>query len=203
MSNRVGALVVVSVMAASAALAAQPVSLPTINDSMTKVLSVNAQTIWDISSHAFNKRGDGLVASKVTAKDWQQVADAGRQMQERGLLLAKTPRALVVAGPGEQVMGAEAAHGGLKKGTWDAASPKQIKALIDANPALFNKRAMILATAGSDLVKASKTRNLKVLYRVSSELDEVCDGCHQPFWGTDEPPPMSKALAASLPTLKR
>jgi hypothetical protein len=202
MSNRAVALVVVSVMAASAALAAQPVSLPTINDSMTKVLSVNAQTIWDISSHAFNKRGDGLVATKVTAKDWEQVAEAGRQMQERGLLLAKTPHALVVAGPGEQVMGQEAAHGGAK-GKWDAASPKQIKALIDANPALFTKRATILATAGADLVKASRTRDIKTLYRVSSGLDDVCDGCHQPFWGTDEPPPLSKAVAASLPTLKR
>ncbi|MEI9890721.1 MAG: hypothetical protein WDN45_09140 [Caulobacteraceae bacterium] len=165
---------------------------------MTKVMSVHAQTIWDISSHAFNARGDGLLASKVSAKDWSQLADAGRQMRARALLLAQDPKSLIVTGPEEHVLGEDAAHAG-KKGTWDAASPRQIKALIEANPALFKKRAMILATAAGDLEKASRARDVRVLYRVSSNLDEYCDGCHQPFWGTDEPPPVSAAVRKQAP----
>jgi hypothetical protein len=198
MRNRVGTLAVVAVMAASWAFASQSAAPPTVNDSMTKVMSTNAQTIWDISSKAFNARGDGLVASKVTPKDWDQLGEAARAMSTRARYLAKAPRLLVVAAPDEQVLGEDASHGGVKK-TWDAASRQQIKGLINANPALFTKRATILANAMSDLAKASKTRNIKVLYRVSSNLDEYCDGCHQPFWGTDDPPPVSTAVRRQAP----
>ena len=198
MRKRVGTLAVVAVTAAAWAFASQSASPPTINDSMTKVMSTNAQTIWDISSKAFNARGDGLVAAKVTAKDWAQVADAAQAMNTRGLYLAKAPHALVVAATDEQVLGEDASHGGAKK-TWDAASRQQIKGLIEANPALFTKRANILATAMADLVKGSKTRDIKVLYRVSSNLDEYCDGCHQPFWGTDDPPPVPKSFQRHAP----
>ena len=198
MRNRVGALAVVTAMTASWAFASQSASPPTVNDSMTKVMSTNAQTIWDISSKAFNAKGDGLVASKVTAKDWAELGDAAKAMNTRALYLAKAPHTLVVAAPDEQVLGEDASHGGVKK-TWDAASRQQIKSLIDANPALFTKRATILATAMADLAQASKTRDIKVLYRVSSNLDEYCDGCHQPFWGTDDPPPVSNAVRRQAP----
>lgn len=201
MRKRIGTFAVVSVMAAAVGFASQSASPPTINDTMTKVMALNAQTIWDISSHAFNAKGDGLVAAKVTAKDWAQLAEAGRQMKARALLLAKDPRGLVVAARDEHIMGEDAAHPG-RKGTWDAASARQIKALIDANPALFKKRAMILADAAGDLERAARTRDTRVLYRVSSELDEYCDGCHQPFWGTDEPPPVTASVRKQAPVLK-
>jgi len=198
MRKRVGTLAVVAVTAAAWAFASQSASPPTINDSMTKVMSTNAQTIWDISSKAFNAKGNGLVASKITAKDWAQLAEAARAMNTRSVYLAKAPRLLVVAAPDETILGEDASHGGVKK-TWDAASRKQIKALIDANPALFTKRATILANAMADLAKASKTRDVKVLYRVSSNLDEYCDGCHKPFWGTDDPPPVSQSVERQAP----
>ena len=201
MRKFLGVLAVASVLATTFAVASQSASPPSVNDSMTKVMSTNAQTIWDISSKAFNARGDGLVASKVTAKDWAQLAEAAKAMNARARFLAASPRTLVVAKPDEQVLGEEASHAGVKK-TWDAASRKQIKALIDANPALFTKRANILARATADLVAASKTRNVKVLYRVSSNLDEYCDGCHQPFWGTDDPPPVTEMVREMRP-LKR
>ncbi len=178
--------------AAYAAGTAKPAAAPTVNDSMTKVMSVNAQTIWDISSKAFNHRGDGLDARKLTAKDWEQLRDAARLINERATLLAKADT-LVVAGPGEHLLGEEAAHGGIKK-TWDAASPKQVQELIEADRKGFNKHAVTLARGMADLERASKTRDVKVLYRVSAGLDEMCDGCHQPFWGTDDPPPPPKGL---------
>ena len=193
--NRVVGL---AALAGAVGFASHSASPPTINDSMTKVMAVNAQTIWDISSHAFNAKGDGLVARKVTPKDWAQLADAGRQMKARALLLAQAPATLVVTAPEEHVLGEDASHPGAKA-TWDAASPRQIKALIDGNPALFKKRAMILANAAGDLEKAARTRDVRVLYRVSSNLDEYCDGCHKPFWGTDDPPPVSAAVRRQAP----
>lgn len=171
-------------------------AVPTVNNSMTQVMTVQAQTIWDISSKAFNAKGDGLVASKLTANDWKQVGEAGRLMKERAKLLA-TAKRVIVAGPGEHILGEEASTGGVKK-TWDAANAKQIQALIDAQPKKFAEHAWTLVRTGESLEKAAKTRDVKTLYRVSADLDEVCDGCHQPFWGTDEPPPAPKGKDVPL-----
>jgi hypothetical protein len=197
MRKILGAIAAGSAVAAAFGLAAQSAAPPSVNDSMTKVMSTNAQTIWDISSKAFNYRGDGLDGSKVSAKDWAQVEEAAKAMNARALFLAKAPHSLVIAKADEQILGEEASRGG-RKGTYDAANRQQIKALINANPALFTKRANILAKAMADLAKGSKTHDIKVFYRVSSNLDEYCDGCHQPFWGTDDNPPVTAATRALL-----
>jgi hypothetical protein len=97
----------------------------------------------------------------------------------------------VVAAPDEQIMGEDASKGGVKK-TWDAANRKQIQALIDARPKLFQQHAWTLVRTGESLEKAARTRDVKTVYKVSANLDEVCDGCHKPFWGTDDPPPPPK-----------
>ena len=173
-------------IAKTAAAPAKAAATPTVNDSMTHVMAINAQTIWDISSKAFNDKGDGLVAKKLTADDWKQLGEAGRQMKERATLLA-TAKRVVVATPDEQILGEEASKGGVKK-TWDAANRKQILALIDARPKLFAEHAWTLARTGESLEKAARTHDIRTVYKVSANLDEVCDGCHKPFWGTDDPP---------------
>ena len=76
--------------------------------------------------------------------------------------------------------------------TWDAANAKQIKSRIAADPALFAARANALAKAMDDLADAAKTKDVKTVYRVSAGLDDSCDSCHKPFWGTDDPPPYPK-----------
>jgi hypothetical protein len=185
-----GVLAVVGLAAGIASSA----TLPTVNDSMTHVMAVQAQTIWDTSSKAFNAKGNGLVASKLTAQDWKNLGEAGRLMKERATYLA-TAKHLVVANHDEHILGEEAAHGGPH----DAASVKQIQAWINAKPKLFSQHAWTLARNGEALEKAAKTRDIKVLYRVSAGLDDVCDGCHEPFWGTDMPPPVPKGY---IPVLK-
>lgn len=197
MLKRACVLLLASGLVVTTASGAAP--LPTINNSMTHVMSIHAQTIWDVSSKAFNAKGDALVASKVTAKDWADLDKAGREMGERARILAKTPLKLEVTGPGEQMLGEDASHAG-KRGEWDAASPKQVKAMIAANPKVFADKAMVLARTGDLLVEASRTRNARKLYQVSSNLDEVCDGCHEKFWGTDEPPPPPKS---GVPVLRK
>ncbi len=113
-------------------------------------------------------------------------------MRDRAEILAKADR-LTTAGPGEHVLGQEASNIVGKQGAdWNAASPKEIQAKIDANPKLFAERARILAQAGATVVKASGAKDALMLYGVSANLDEVCDGCHEKFWGTDEPPPFPK-----------
>jgi hypothetical protein len=169
---------------------AKTAAAPTVNDSMTHVMSVDAQTIWDISSKAFNAKGDGLVAKKLGPEDWKQLGEAGKRMKERATLLA-TAKRVIVAGPNEQILGEDASKGGVKK-TWDAANRKQIQALIDAKPKLFAQHAWTLVRTSESLEKAARTHDIKTVYKVSAGLDEVCDGCHKPFWGTDDPPPPPK-----------
>ena len=165
---------------------------PTVNSSMTQVMAPQTQTIWDITSHAFNAKGDGLDAARISPADWAKLGEAGRQLRDRALLLANAPH-VTAAGPGETIMGADAAGAPANIGhTWDAASAKQVQAMIDANPKLFAQRARILADAGDTVFKAAKAKDVGPLYRVSSGMDEVCDACHQKFWGTDEPPPYPK-----------
>jgi hypothetical protein len=115
-------------------------------------------------------------------------------MKERALLLAKADH-VVVAVRGEHILGEESAHGGPH----DAASVKQIQAMIDHDPKQFVKRAMTLANAGESLEKAAKARDARGVYKVSSNLDDVCDGCHEPFWGTDMPPAPPKGY---IPVIK-
>jgi hypothetical protein len=178
----------------SASRPAEAAVTPTINDSMTHVMAVDAQTIWDTSSKAFNAKGDGLDAKKLTPQDWKALGEAGRRLKERGTQLA-TAKRVIVAAPNEQILGEEASKGGVKK-TWDAANRKQIQALIDAKPKLFAEHAWTLVRTGESLEKASKTHDIRTVYKVSANLDEVCDGCHKPFWGTDEPPipPKNQAI---------
>ncbi|MGE5722611.1 MAG: hypothetical protein ACM3YM_09125 [Sphingomonadales bacterium] len=163
---------------------------PTINDSMTEVMEPHAQTIWDITSRAYNEIGDGLDGTKLSPADWAALGKAGQQIKDRALVLADAKH-VTVAGPGETIMGEQAAGIKGKIGpAWDAASARQVQARIDADPSLFAQRARALADAGDAIVRASISKDTQLLYTVSSGLDEACDACHLPFWGTDEPPPV-------------
>lgn len=186
MFKRVGAAVLVLGVLAAAGCAKQ--APPTINESMSQIMEPNAQTIWDIASRAFNEKGDGLEASKIPDVDWIKVAKASRRMRDRARFLAKSPTTLVIAGPNEVILGQNASHAGAK-GTYDAASVEQIKGLIDGDPKLFAQKATELADAMDALLKAAHRKDVATYYKVSANLDENCDGCHQPFWGTDETPP--------------
>jgi len=186
--------VAVTVIASGVLLAAgcgPKAPTPTINASMTQVMDPQARTVWDITSRAYNEKGDGLDPSKLSAADWVRLETAGRQLGDRARELAKAKK-ITVAAPGETIMGASAAPPGATKQTWDAASATQIQALIDANRALFAQHARTMAETGDTIAKASRTKDTRLLYDVSSNLDEVCDGCHKPFWGTDEPPPVAR-----------
>lgn len=165
-------------------------SAPTINASMTGVMEPQAQAAWDVASNAYNEKGDGLVAAKISAADWQVVAKAGQQIRDRALILANAEH-VIVAGPDEAILGSQAVgiKGKIGK-AWDAASAKQVQKRIDANPTLFAQHARDLADAGDTLVKAASSKDVDLFYKVTSGMDETCDGCHEPFWGTDEPPPL-------------
>ena len=191
MLNRVG----VAVLAMTTLLAAgcSPKGpTPTINASMTQVIAPQTQTIWDITNRAINAKGDGLEASKISDADWVKLEKAALKLGARAHVLADAAH-VTSAAPGETIMGQDAVGAPSPIGhTWDAADAKRVQAFIDAKPALFAKRAGILAQSADTIVWAARAKDSKALYREASGMDEVCDGCHQPFWGTDENPPFPK-----------
>lgn len=165
---------------------------PTINESMTQIMEPKAEIAWGIASKAYNAVGDGLDPAKLSGADWAAVGRAGQLIQDRALILADADP-VVVAGPNEPIMGSQAS--GVKGNIgpqWEAADAGTIQARIDANPELFRRHARELAKAGGEFVRAAAGKDVALLYTVSSRLDEVCDGCHEPFWGTDEPPPFPR-----------
>ncbi len=166
--------------------------LLTINDAMTKVMEPNAQTIWDTVSKAYNDVGDGLVDIKLTDADWTKIAKASRAVKDRAQQIADGDH-IVVAAPNEPILGAQAVGVKGKIGPeWDAASVQQIQAKINANPKLFSEKARALVDSMDAIGRAASSRDVLALYKATSNVDEVCDGCHEPFWGTDEPPPAPK-----------
>ena len=151
----------------------------TVHATMVDVVAPQAKVIWDITNPAYNSVGDGFDPAKISSDQWDKLSAAGQTLSDRGHLLAKQAH-IKAAVSGATIMG---------EGGGNAAGVKEVQAFIDANPTLFAQRARILADAGETIVRAAKTHDIAPLYEVASGMDEVCDGCHKPFWGTDDPPP--------------
>jgi hypothetical protein len=161
----------------------------TINDSMSQIMEPNAEAIWDTMSAAYNERGDALVSTKLDDAAWLKIEDASALMQERAEEMA-TAKTFVVAAENVPIMGSQAEGQKTKAGAdWDPVGAKTVQARIDAKPDLFREKARALAESAKAMHRAAMTKDAVLLYKTASELDEVCDSCHEPFWGTDEPPP--------------
>ncbi len=165
----------------------------TIHDSMAEVMEPSAEAIWDTMSKGYNDKGDALDPAKFSEGDWKAMVEASAKMLARAQELANSERH-VVAAAGVQIMGAQAAgQVGPSGADWDAVDAKTVQARVDANPPLFKEKALALVDAASKINRAATSKDTALLYHVASELDEVCDSCHEPFWGTDVPPPVPSA----------
>jgi hypothetical protein len=164
----------------------------TINDSMTKVMEPSAEAIWDTMSKAYNDKGDALDPSKLTEADWKTIADASAKMKARAEEIANA-KSHVVAGENEPILGSQAVGTPSPPGPeWQAVDAAHVQKLVDAKPDLFKQKALALVDSMAKINRAAGSKDVAVLYSVGSELDEVCDSCHEPFWGTDVPPPAAK-----------
>lgn len=166
--------------------------VPTINASMRGVMEPEAEKIWAVTSKAYNDVGDGLVPDKISAADWAAIAESSRKMKAQAEMIA-TAQHVVVANANEPILGSQAVGTKSNNGpAWDAVGADTVQRRIDARPDLFKQKARDLVDAADAIQRAAQTKDAALLYRISSGLDETCDSCHEPFWGTDEPPPVSK-----------
>ncbi|HWJ70917.1 MAG TPA: hypothetical protein VNS79_12825 [Sphingobium sp.] len=173
---------------------------PTINSSMADVMEPTAQAIWDIMSRAYNAAGDGLDSTKISSSDWKALQTASLKLKERAEMMALADH-LVVANDHQPILGSQAVGTRGRIGAaWDAVSAQQVQARIDAEPALFAQKARALADTADRISHAADARNARLFYTATSGLDEVCDACHEPFWGTDEPPPYPHDASPARPS---
>ena len=165
---------------------------PTINAMMTGVMEPKMEKIWGVASKAYNDVGDGLVAAKISDADWKDVGENSRLIKERAEIMASAQH-IVVASANEPIMGSQAVGTKSTSGpAWDPVNAATVQARIDAKPDLFRQKAKVLVDAADAILRASQTKDVALFYKAASGMDEVCDGCHEPFWGTDEAPPFPK-----------
>ena len=188
---RIGATIAVTMLLLAGC--SKKEATPTINNSMTSVMQPKAVVIWDTVSKAYNDNGDGLVAAKLSDADWKAMNEAAAEIKARAEMFANDPKHLTVAAESETIMGADAVGTNSAAGPeWRAVGAKEIQSRIDARPDLFAEKARALIETMDGVYKATNAKDVAALYKVTANIDEVCDGCHEPFWGTDEPPPYPK-----------
>lgn len=184
------ALMVVATALALYGCSRQEAATPSVNASMKEIMEPDAEKIWNIASNAYNAVGDGLEPGKIKDADWKVIADASRRMKERAEFLA-TAQKIVVAYPNEPILGSQAVGTKSKDGAaWDAVGPDTVQGRVNARLNDFHQKARKLFDDADVMNRASQTKDVALLYKITSGLDETCDSCHEPFWGTDEPPPI-------------
>jgi hypothetical protein len=165
----------------------------TINDSMAKVMEPNAEAIWGMMSKAYNDKGDALDASKLSEDDWKKIADSSALMRDRAQEMIDHVKDIKVTADGVPIMGEQAVgQVGPAGKDWDAVNAATVQGRVNAKPDLFVEKARVLLDSANKMNRAAASKDVALLYAVGSELDEVCDGCHEPFWGTDQPPAYPK-----------
>ncbi|MBO9671544.1 MAG: hypothetical protein J7485_13615 [Sphingobium sp.] len=191
---RASGIVLTALLVLTGCQQAQKKAAHTINETMALVMEPNAEAIWGMMSKAYNDKGDALDPAKLSDDDWKKIADSSALMNERAQELIDHAKDVEVTANGVPIMGEQAVgQVGPAGKDWDAVNAKTIEGRIRANPDQFITKARVLLDATAKLKQAAASKNIAVLYAVGSEMDEVCDGCHEPFWGTDEPPPFPKS----------
>lgn len=191
---RASGIVLTALLVLTGCQQAEKKAAHTINETMALVMEPNAEAIWGMMSKAYNDKGDALDPAKLSNDDWNKIGDSSALMNERAQELIDHAKDIEVTANGVPIMGQQAVgQVGPAGKEWDAVNAKTIEGRIRANPDQFVTKARVLLDATAKLKQAAANKNIAVLYAVGSEMDEVCDGCHEPFWGTDEPPPFPKS----------
>jgi cytochrome c556 len=160
----------------AAVAADKPAPPPNLHDLMKNVVAVQAQALWDVGNNAQDDNGNPD-ASKLKPADWAKAAAAATKMKQVAQTLATAPK-IMAAAPGQKIDGEGGAQGGF--------GAKQVQAVIDANPKLFQAFAQALSVSMDQVTAAAKTKDAAKLFDVSGQLDQVCETCHAKFWYPDQ-----------------
>lgn len=164
------------VLAATACKQAALVEQPTLHEVMAGKIDPVADVIWEESSKSYGDDGNAKVGV-LDAAQWAAIAKAGRDLHDGAMVIADNPGIKVVP-PGVKI---------LDEGTVpEAITGTQVEAYVDADREGLAKHARELSKIALEIEAAAKARDAVRTVKLSEDLDEVCESCHQRFWYPDQ-----------------
>jgi hypothetical protein len=163
--------------------AARAAPVASIQDVMQIFVDPAADSLWDSVSTTITRAG--VEENRpVTAADWEA---------QRRLALRLVEGANLLMLPGRPV----ADHGkALEDAQLAAVLPAAaIEARIAANPGRFEERAFALKAAARQALQAVRAKDVQLLLRAGSALDDACERCHLLYWYPDGGPPPARRPA--------
>ena len=149
---------------------------PTLHEVMTGSIDPVADVIWEASSKSYGLDGNAQ-PGLLTAKDWEDIAQAARKLHDGAAIIVANPDLQVVR-PGTRI---------LDEGTVpEAVTAAQVESYVDRDRAGLADHARKLADIALRIEAAAKARDPATTVKLSEDLDYVCEGCHQRFWYPDQ-----------------
>lgn len=147
----------------------------TIKELMDSTVDPAADGLWDSVSTTSTKAGVDKREPR-TDEEWHAV-------RRHAITLIEAMNLLTMEGR-------HAAPAGTKPGLGELA-PAQIDAMIRANRPEFNQFAAGVRDETLNALKAIDRKDVKELFRVGSDIDARCEGCHVTFWYPNSARPSS------------
>jgi hypothetical protein len=163
----------------AAAPEAAPAAAPsTVFAGMTQVIVPRSALVWELAGNLYDDDGK-IDANKLTAQQWQELAQAASAMRDAAASLAQAGK-VTVADAGVKLQ---------NEGSPGAFGAAQVQAVIDADMPGFKAEALKLQAVANEIAVAAAARDGVKTDEGSERLNEVCSGCHARFWYPNQPSP--------------
>ena len=149
---------------------------PTLHEVMTGTIDPVADVIWTESSKAYGDDGEAR-AGILTDAEWSAIAKAGRDLHDGARIIIANPD-IEVARPGVKILD----EGKVP----EAVTAAQVESYVDRDRPGLADQAKQLSAIALQIEAAAKARDAARTVKLSEDLDEVCEACHQRFWYPDQ-----------------
>jgi cytochrome c556 len=141
-----------------------------VKELMRDMIDPASDYIFDAIGETDTKQGT-VVREPKTDQDWEKIRIGAVTLAE-GVYLLKIPRPFAPAGDENNSTGPEP----------EELSPAQIRAKLEADPALWNAKIEALRNVGLQVLEIVKRKDAKELWDAAENLDDACETCHLAFW---------------------
>ena len=149
---------------------------PTLHEVMTGSIDPVADVIWTLSSKAYGDDGNAQ-PGLLSDADWRGIAQAARKLHDGAAIIVANPD-LEVVRPGTKI---------LDEGTVpEAVTAAQVESYVARDLAGLADHARKLSDIALRIEAVAKARDPATTVKLSEELDNVCEACHQRFWYPDQ-----------------
>lgn len=169
---RTAAIVLLGVAALGGCKQAPPEPKPVLHEVMAQKVDPIADVIWETSSKSYGDDGNAK-SGVLSDAEWKAIARAGRALHDGAMIIASNPDIQVVR-PGMKILD----EGSVP----EAITAKQVETYVNADRPGLGEHARGLSKIALDIEAAAKAHDAVRTVKLSEDLDEVCESCHQRFW---------------------